>query len=452
MKKKFANWLGIVASIVASGVAVGQTQITNLSDEGTKNYPWRNSTGQVSPTTTSPTAPVVKGPGETVRFFQAGSQEQQQPSPSDVPAAPATPVNPAEKQVPLSVQSNAIHQQGYTNYCNTCTDTWAPKSYFDNLPGGLKFGGFTQSGYYSDPTFGGFNSGVDDRFRQHQSWFYLAEEAQAGARWDLGFRADVVYGIDAQFMQAFGNPGPSGFDNGWDHGSFGWAMPQLYAELANCNWRIKAGRFLSPIGYESIPSIDNFFYSRTLLRTYTEPFTMTGVLGERTVNDRFSILVGATLGWDTAFDRNNGGFNAITGARYRLNQNVRVGLTSSFGDTGIRNSGSLNSAYAEMQLTNRICYVIQGDVLNLSGQDELGLVNGLYYHVNRKLAFGSRVEWWKSDQQGLGTSRSTYDWTLGANYRPMQNVVIRPELRTDWGAFAASPGDTLFGVDAIFAF
>ena len=452
MKKKFANWLGIVASIVASGVAVGQTQITNLSDEGTKTYPWRNSTGQVSPTTTSPTAPVVKGPGETVRFFQAGSQEQQQPSPSDVPAAPATPVNPAEKQVPLSVQSNAIHQQGYTNYCNTCTDTWAPKSYFDNLPGGLKFGGFTQSGYYSDPTFGGFNSGVDDRFRQHQAWFYLAEEAQAGARWDLGFRADVVYGIDAQSMQAFGNPGPSGFDNGWDHGSFGWAMPQLYAELANCNWRIKAGRFLSPIGYESIPSIDNFFYSRTLLRTYTEPFTMTGVLGERTVNDRFSILVGATLGWDTAFDRNNGGFNAITGARYRLNQNVRVGLTSSFGDTGIRNSGSLNSAYAEMQLTNRICYVIQGDVLNLSGQDELGLVNGLYYHVNRKLAFGSRVEWWKSDQQGLGTSRSTYDWTVGANYRPMQNVVIRPELRTDWGAFAASPGDTLFGVDAIFAF
>jgi hypothetical protein len=313
MKKKFANWLGIAASLVAAGVAVGQTQITNLSDQGSQSYPWRNNAGQVthSPTApTSPTAPVVKGRGETVRFFQAGSQDQQ-PSPSDVPAAPATPVNPAEKQVPLSVQSNAIHQQGYSNYSLQCTDTWAPRSYFNNLPGGLKFGGFSQAGYFSDPTFGGYNFGVDDRIRSHQNWFYLAKEAQAGCRWDYGFRADAVYGIDAPFFQAFGNPGPSGFDNGWDYGSYGWAMPQLYAEIANCDWRIKAGRFLSPIGYESIPSIDNFFYSRTLLRTYTEPYTLTGVLGERTVNDRFTFLLGASLGWDTAFDRNNGGFNAI---------------------------------------------------------------------------------------------------------------------------------------------
>ena len=169
-----------------------------------------------------------------------------------------------------------------------------------------------------------------------ENWFYLAKEAQAGCNWDYGFRADAVYGVDAQFFQAFGNPGPSGFDNGWDYGSYGWAMPQLYAEIANCNWRFKAGRFLSPIGYESIPSIDNFFYSRTFLRTYTEPYTMTGILGERTINDRLSLLVGGSLGWDTAFDRNNGGFNLITGVRYRVNCNVRVGFTSSFGDTSSR--------------------------------------------------------------------------------------------------------------------
>jgi hypothetical protein len=404
MKKKFANWLGIFASIVASGVAVGQTQITNLSDQGSKVYPWRGNTTQTGPATTAPTAPVVKGAGETVRFFQASSQEPQ-PSASDVPAAPAAPANPAEKQVPLAVQSNAV----YENNCNTayggCND-WAPKSYFNNLPGGLRFGGFSQAGYYSDTTPGGFNFGPDDRIRLHQNWFYLAKEAKAGCNWDYGFRADAVYGVDAPFFQAFGNPGPSGFDNGWDYGSYGWAMPQLYAEIANCNWRFKAGRFLSPIGYESIPSIDNFFYSRTFLRTYTEPYTMTGILGERTVNDRLSILAG----------------------------------------------GSLNSAYAEMRLTNRLCYVIQGDVLNLSGQDDFGLVNGLYYHINPKLALGSRVEWWKSDLLATAPSNSSYNYTFGANYRPTRNVVIRPELRTDWGAIATNPGDMLFGVDAIFAF
>lgn len=450
MKKKFANWLGIFASIVASGVAVGQTQITNLSDQGSKVYPWHGNTTQTSPQTTSPTAPVVKGSGETVRFFQASNQEQQ-PSASDVPVAPTTPANQAEKQVPLAVQSNAIYENNCSNSYGFCND-WAPKSYFNNLPRGLKFGGFSQAGFYTDPTPGGFNFGPANRFNLHQNWFYLAKEARAGANWDYGFRADAVYGVDAPFLQAFGNPGPSGFDNGWDYGRYGWAMPQLYTEIANCNWRFKAGRFLSPIGYESIPSIDNFFYSRTFLRTYTEPYTMTGILGERTVNDRFSLLLGGSLGWDTAFDRNNGGFNLISGVRYRVNQNVRVGLTGSFGDTGIRNSGTLNSAYAEMRLTNRLCYVVQGDVLNLSGQDDLGLVNGLFYHISPKLAFGSRVEWWKSDLAATAPSRSSYNYTFGANYRPTRNVVVRPELRTDWGAIATNPGNMLFGLDAIFAF
>ena len=99
-------------------------------------------------------------------------------------------------------------------------------------------------------------------------------------------------------------------------------------------------------------------------------------------------------------------------------------------------------------------------ILNLSSpypshtvvaNDEFGIVNSLYYHVNNCLAFGGRLEWWKSDRF-FQSSRSTYDWTFGLNYRPTANVVIRPELRNDWGAGAIDPTQTVFGVDAIFAF
>ena len=36
-----------------------------------------------------------------------------------------------------------------------------------------------------------------------------------------------MYGIDANDTQAFGNPSGSwDFNNGFDHGAYGWAIPQ----------------------------------------------------------------------------------------------------------------------------------------------------------------------------------------------------------------------------------
>ncbi len=40
--------------------------------------------------------------------------------------------------------------------------------------------------------------------------------------WDCGYRFDMVYGVDAQKTQAFGNsgyPNAQGYDNGWDDGA-----------------------------------------------------------------------------------------------------------------------------------------------------------------------------------------------------------------------------------------
>ena len=67
------------------------------------------------------------------------------------------------------------------------------------------------------------------------------------------------------------------------------------------------------------------------------------------------------------------------------------------------------------------------------------------------------MEWWKSD----GVSFQAL--TLGLNYRPHANVVIRPEIRNDWtnsNAGAQALGfngqndydNWSFGMDAIITF
>ena len=61
-----------------------------------------------------------------------------------------------------------------------------------------------------------------------------------------------------------------------------------------CLWgtglNVKAGHFYTPIGYESVPAPDNFFYTHAYTMQYGEPFTHTGLLGNYKVNPNWSVL------------------------------------------------------------------------------------------------------------------------------------------------------------------
>jgi hypothetical protein len=88
-----------------------------------------------------------------------------------------------------------------------------------------------------------------------------------------------MYGIDANNTQAFGNnPGRWDFSGQFQHGEYGWALPQLYLEVAYYDLSVKAGHFYTFIGYEVVPAPDNFFYSHAFTMNNSEPFTHTGAL------------------------------------------------------------------------------------------------------------------------------------------------------------------------------
>lgn len=313
---------------------------------------------------------------------------------------------------------------------------------------------------------GQFNSSPN-RLNLHQQWFYLEKEADGSEGLDWGFRADLMYGIDADDTQAFGNhPGRYDYLNGWDHGQYGWALPQLYGEVAYKDVSIIAGHFYTLLGYEVVTAPDNFFYSHAFTMYNSEAFTHTGVLATYAASDNVELYGGWTLGWDTGFDQLDGGSNFLGGASVSLLDDVTVTYILTVGDLGLIGDGYTHSIVADIALTDKLNYVLQSDLVSTTNPvgtptgtnyDTIGVNQYLIYTVNDHLGVGSRMEWWKAD----GTSY--YEMTYGVNVKPHANLVIRPEVRYQWAPAAEGPGaknpaglpvygGVIFGIDTILTF
>jgi hypothetical protein len=312
---------------------------------------------------------------------------------------------------------------------------------------GIEIGGWVQSGYHSKSN-GLFNDRPDE-FNLHQAWLYAEKAADGSKGVDWGFRADVMYGIDAGDTQAFGNnPGRWDFQNGFDHGAYGWAIPQLYGEIAMGDLSVIAGHFYTLIGYEVVTAPDNFFYSHAYTMYNSEPFTHTGVLATYAASDNLEVYAGWTAGWDTGFDRRNGGSSFLGGFSTSVSDDVSftyITTAGNFGDIG--DNGYSHSLVLDFTLTDDLNYVLQSDLKRVgsTSDEDVGINQYLFYTINDQLAAGTRVEWWKDD----GTS--FYETTWGLNVKPMDNVIVRPEVRHEWQP-GGGPDQTIFGVDAIITF
>ncbi len=369
--------------------------------------------------------------------------------------------------------------------CGSC-NLGEPFSLFGETCG-LSAGGWLQVGYHSKnlPLFNSHS----DRVNVHQAWLYAEKEADGSCGLGLGGRIDYVYGVDAQDTQAFGIDN-NHWDNDWDHGIYGSAMPQLYMEAAYGNLSVKAGHFFTIIGWEVVTAPDNFFYSHAYTMYNSEPFTHTGVLATLTASDDLTFYGGYTLGWDSGFEDNGDSF--LGGVSVSLTDNLSLTYASTggrFADSpnGTLEKGYMHSIVADLALSDSLQYIMQSDLLdteNNAGEtvrDTIGINNYLIYTVNDCLSLGARYEWWNvgADSQGFYGDNATaglanvaqgdFDvtaLTLGLNYKPHSNVIVRPEIRWDWidgnlDALAqadyailedADDSQTTFGIDTIFTF
>ncbi|MEL0097299.1 MAG: outer membrane beta-barrel protein [Planctomycetaceae bacterium] len=314
-----------------------------------------------------------------------------------------------------------------------------------------KFSGWTSVGYH-DQNNGLFNNHAHG-INLHQLWMTIESSnvKEGDDQSVIGYRMDVVYGTDGPDTQAFGNPpGNWDYQNNWENGKNGWAMPQLYLHGDLGKIRYKLGHFFTPVGYETVTAPNNFFYSHAQTMFNSEPFTHTGVLTEFQTSQDATVYLGWSLGWDSGFAQSENGNNGIAGVAKNLTEDIALTYMSTFGNLGWRGEGYSHSIVLDMALTENLSYVLQSDYVNTSSLvdtgDDIGLNNYLIYRIDDCLSLGARLEWWRDN------SVSKNSFTVGANWRPGKGLfLLRPEVRTDWIP-ADDYSETAFGVDAIVEF
>lgn len=295
-------------------------------------------------------------------------------------------------------------------------------------------GGWNQTGYH-DNNDGVFNTHPDN-VNVHQQWFYLGRNVDGSNGIDVGGRVDVVYGVDGSNTQSFGNnPGQFDFQNGWDHGIYGWAMPQCYGEVAMGDLSVKVGHFWTLLGYQVVPATGNFFYSIPYTFNFSEAFTHTGVLTTYKMSDTVSVYNGWTLGWDTGFDQVGSGNSYLGGWNFTGIDNLNVTYICTAGNLGwIGNNAYTHSVVGILDITDKFQYVFQSDMVDVENSinsgggryDTFGINQYMFYTINDLLKGGVRMEWWKADGVSL------YEMAWGLNVTPLANVRIRPEYRYNW--------------------
>ena len=330
----------------------------------------------------------------------------------------------------------------------------------DNSPWNI--GGWLETGYYTEGN-GLFNNHPDD-INMDQAWLYVEREADTSNGIGLGMRMDLTYGRDAPDTQAFGG---TGWDTTWNRGAgYGWAMPQLYAEIATENVSTIIGHFFTIVGYEVVTAPDNFFYSHAMTMYNSEPFTHTGVLSTFTLSDDLTAYAGWTAGWDTGFESTLSGSNFLGGLSANLLDDLTFTYILTAGNFGLRSqgfNGYSHSLVFDATLTERLNYVLQSDYLRVdgTGEDNIGINQYLFYTLNNCWALGTRIEWWQADAVTDYTyggrsanpvdATSYYEATFGVNWRPSERMVFRPEYRYEWSP-ALDYEQGIFGIDWITLF
>ena len=384
------------------------------------------------------------------------------PSPSDLP----------------SLWSDAPPAEKMYAPCDSACQPWRLCHHGDgcwNLYGWAD-AGVTANSRFNDSRYNGVTT-FNDRHEGMLNQFYAVMErtiCTGGCGWDFGGRVDLLYGTDYIFTQALGLELDPDGSPGWNGSPFyGLAMPQAYGEVGYGNLSTKIGHFYTPMGYESVMAPNNFFYSHAYTMQYGRPQTHTGALATYRLGPNASLIGGLVNGWD-AFDRVSdplayiGGFTWNSGDRLSLAFTVITGmeptLVNSLG-AGDFTPRHMYSFVANYQINDCWTYVFQHD---LGHQDDAaalvandpaigvnphaewyGINQYLFRQINDCWSAGFRFEWFRDDDgvrvTGLRPDAGHplfavpgrfagdfYEMTAGLNWKPNNNIVVRPELRYDW--------------------
>lgn len=324
------------------------------------------------------------------------------------------------------------------------------------LEQGITFNAHEPASRYNGPL------ATNDRhadYQLNQLWAYVVRPTDTGGcGFDIGGRIDMVFGTDWRYGI---NRGLEDRINGVSQ-NYGLVIPQMYLEVAVNRLTVKLGHFAGILDYEAVPAILNPFYSHSYCYGYTVPQLVTGVLASYQVTDQIGVDAGFHRGW-MMFEDNNDDLDFMGGIRWKsLSGRTQVAYGVSVGpqdDAGVQDRFVYSLVFRQ-KIGQRTEYIL---VHNLGWENDAvrwapgaprdaewyGINQYFIYTISPKLSAGARIEWLRDDDgvriAGVGNAvpgkgwsalpgfaGDFYELTLGLNWRPSPNWLIRPEIRWDW--------------------
>ena len=326
----------------------------------------------------------------------------------------------------------------------------------------------------------------------NQAYLIFEKSLPEDGCWGVGGRADVLYGHDFFLAQSFGFELNQDGSQKWNSDEdYGLAVPQLYFETGNDIIQWKLGHFYSVIGYESLPAVNNFFYTKSYSYQFGGPFTLWGGMGTWSMSENLVFDVALVNEWNTldapsdhlntlargTYISDNGDWSAslgmITGSEF-TNPARLPGVFNGYANR-TRYSAIFTKSFGEKCQWEYVIdhYLGSQDVGALDRENAwwYGIDQYLFYTMSQQWKVGGRFEWFR-DQDGtrVGLNRPSnpnkppfegnfYSLTGGINYTPYPNFIVRPEVRYDWFDGRANPYDDgqkehqlLLGIDMITRF
>ncbi|HXI84096.1 MAG TPA: outer membrane beta-barrel protein [Verrucomicrobiae bacterium] len=330
--------------------------------------------------------------------------------------------------------------------------------------GQTEISGFVSSSYlYDFDSTHGSRTVAGRSFDTHANQFALNKFKLAlekpidynPTNWVAGYRADLIFGQDAAVIHST-SPHGGTFNLGTD-GDLEQAFVDLNIPIGN-GLKVIVGKTVTLMGVEVIEEVANPNWSEGNQFLFVENFTQTGVQLAYKWNDKIDTEFVVFNGWDQLPD-NNTGLSYMGRLGYALDSNTTVAVLGYGGpeQTTVSLGGTSTTAnwrdgvelVANHKFTDKLNSFVQLDygreqkVVDLGDSEWVAAGLWLTYDFTDKIELAFRQDYLKdkdgvrtSGIQGLpvfapGNGPELCSSTLTLNYKPIDNVQIRPEVRWD---------------------
>jgi hypothetical protein len=248
-----------------------------------------------------------------------------------------------------------------------------------------------------------------------------------------------------------------------------WAVPEDGPSLLK-GLTVKGGKFVTLLGAEVIEPWLNFNNSRSLIYTFSEPATNTGVLLSYPITDKLSVTGGPVVGWDNV-ETNNNGWNGMGNVTWVATDQVTLAANLIGGPTQNNNVGN-KRVVADLIATYKPC-----DPMTLQVNYDWGHEDGVTsdggdatwqglsaigsYNFTDRFTFSGRLGFFNdTDGARTGIKQTVWEYTMTGKYLVTQHLYALAEFRQDFSnkdAFQAgntrvADNNPLVGIYATYVF